>query len=117
MERWLTRVWYENAAGAALLQPLSWLYGALSGARRLAFRAGWLQTHKVNRPVIIVGNLTAGGTGKTPLAAWLALALTARGRNVAIVSRGYGSQAKEPRAVTSVSDWREVGDEPVLLHQ
>jgi tetraacyldisaccharide 4'-kinase len=117
MERWLTRVWYENAAGAALLQPLSWLYGAASAARRGAFRAGWLETHRVERPVIIVGNLTVGGTGKTPLVAWLAHALTAHGSRVGIVSRGYGSQADEPRVVTETSDWREVGDEPVLLQQ
>src|SRR5687767_4581409 len=117
MEQWLTRVWYENAAGAAWLQPLSWLYGAASAARRQAFRAGWLETHRVDRPVIIVGNLTVGGTGKTPLVAWLALALTARGWNVGIVSRGYGSHANGRRAVTDKSNWREVGDEPVLLQQ
>jgi tetraacyldisaccharide 4'-kinase len=66
----------------------------------------------------VVGNVTVGGTGKTPFVIWLANALAGRGYRVAIVTRGYGGNSKTwPREVTAQSDWREVGDEPVLLAQ
>jgi tetraacyldisaccharide 4'-kinase len=115
VEKWLLRMWYGNASGSAVLLPFTGLYGAITAVRRRAYRAGWLQTHRVGRPVIVVGNLTVGGTGKTPLVAWLSQRLVARGLKVAIVSRGYGSQARELQEVTASSDWRAVGDEPVLL--
>jgi tetraacyldisaccharide 4'-kinase len=67
--------------------------------------------------VVVVGNLTVGGTGKTPLVAWLAEKLTERGLKVGILSRGYGGSATTPRFVEPGTDWREVGDEPLLLRQ
>ena len=125
MEQRLTKLWYGDAAGAAGfrplswgLQPLSWLYSAVIGVRRSAYSRHWLATHRVGKPVIVVGNLTVGGTGKTPLVIWLARHLTGRGLKVGIVSRGYRSQAGEaPRLVSSASNWQDVGDEPLLLHR
>lgn len=116
MEQRLTKLWYRADAGPSLLQPLSWLYDAVIRVRRNAFSRGWLETHRVGRPVIVVGNLTVGGTGKTPLVIWLARQLTARGLKVGIVSRGYGSRSgEEPRLVSAESSWQEVGDEPLLV--
>jgi tetraacyldisaccharide 4'-kinase len=112
----LTDIWYRDDAGPPLLQPLSWLYDAVVRLRRSAFSHGWMATHRVGKPVIVVGNLTVGGTGKTPLTIWLAGQLSARGLKVGIVSRGYGSRAaKGPRLVSAESTWQEVGDEPLLL--
>ena len=111
MEQRLTKLWYRADAGPSLLQPLSWLYDAVVRVRRNAFSRGWLETHRVGRPMIVVGNLTVGGTGKTPLVIWLARQLTARGLKVGIVSRGYGSRSgEEPRLVSAESSWQEVGD-------
>ena len=116
MEQRLTKLWYRADAGPSLLQPLSWLYEAAIRLRRTAFSRGWLTTHRVGRPVIVVGNLTVGGTGKTPLVIWLARQLTARGLKVGIVSRGYGSRSgEEPRVVSAQSRWQDVGDEPLLV--
>lgn len=111
----LTQLWYGKARGAALLAPLAWLYGTLTGLRRQAFTLGLLREQGVGCPVVIVGNLVVGGTGKTPLVAWLARELQARGFTVGILSRGYGSSARMPRFVTATDSWEEVGDEPLLL--
>jgi tetraacyldisaccharide 4'-kinase len=111
----LERLWYADAAGPSLLAPLGWIYGALGAARRGAYRAGWLRPRRLARPVVVVGNLTVGGTGKTPLTIYLARELAAAGLKVGIVSRGYGRQGREARAVQADSDWRDVGDEPLLL--
>ncbi len=116
MEQWLTKLWYGDDAGFSWLQPLSWLYGAIVGLRRAAYSRGWLKVHRVGVPVVVVGNLTVGGTGKTPLVIWLASRLSEQGLRVGIVSRGYGSRPEaEPRLVSERSDWREVGDEPALI--
>ena len=111
----LSELWYGNASGAALLAPLAWIYGALIALRRLSYDRGLLRRHGVGCPVIVVGNLTVGGTGKTPLVAWLAQALVEQGYRVGIVARGYGSRARAPRLVAPHSSWHEVGDEPLLL--
>src|SRR5215470_9231277 len=115
MERALTGIWYGSSAAGAWLQPLAALYGAVAGVRRGLYASGILPSYRVARPVVVVGNLTVGGTGKTPLVAWLAEQLTAPGLPVGILSRGYGSSEREPRAVTPASDWHVVGDEPLLL--
>lgn len=102
-------------ASIALL-PLSWLYGAIVRARRAAYRLGWLRSQRVGAPVIVIGNITVGGVGKTPFTIWLASQLAARGLRVGIVLRGYGGGAREwPYDVTSATAPEEVGDEPVLL--
>src|ERR1700722_1778143 len=113
----LTQLWYGNASGAALLAPLAALYGVVTHLRRRAYERGLLRRHGVGSPVVVVGNLTVGGTGKTPLVAWLARVLQTRGYRVGIVSRGYGSRARAPQLVTAGATWQEVGDEPLWLAQ
>ena len=117
MERALNRIWYGGAPTSLLLLPLAWLYGAVMSVRRVFYELGWLPSYRVERPVVVVGNLTVGGTGKTPLVAWLAERLTERGLRVGIVSRGYGSASATPRVVEPNSRWQDVGDEPLLLRQ
>ena len=114
MQQRLTELWYAPAR-PSLLQPLGWLYAGVMRARRALYGAGLLRTVRTARPVIVVGNLTVGGTGKTPLTLWLAAALQGQGRRVGIVSRGYGRTERGVRSVSAASDWRAVGDEPVLL--
>jgi tetraacyldisaccharide 4'-kinase len=113
----LLRLWYERPGRPSALQPLSWLYGAATAARRTAYERGWLRAHPVGKPVIVIGNLTVGGTGKTPLTIWLATALRQRGIEVGLVSRGYGRRDGGVRVVASGSQWQEVGDEPLILHR
>jgi tetraacyldisaccharide 4'-kinase len=117
MEQWLTQLWYREPAGPSLLQPLAWLYALISRLRRYAYARGWLKTQRAGKPVIVVGNLTTGGTGKTPLVAWLAEQLSLSGLKVGIVSRGYGRSKRVPQVVHVESAWRDVGDEPLLLRQ
>jgi tetraacyldisaccharide 4'-kinase len=117
MERALTRLWYGNSGGGALLQPLAWAYGSAMALRRRAYARGLFASHRLARPVIVVGNLTVGGTGKTPLTVWLATSLRERGLKVGIVSRGYGRSETAPRSVEPEDDWRCVGDEPLLLRR
>ncbi len=114
----LQRYWYSNNLVALLLAPLGWLYCAITDLRRGAYCAGLLPTSKVSVPVIVVGNISVGGTGKTPLVAWLVEVLRAAGWSPGIVSRGYGGKADRwPQAVDADSDPAQVGDEPVLLAQ
>jgi tetraacyldisaccharide 4'-kinase len=115
MERWLSDLWYREHPAGSLLQPLATVYGALLAVRRQAYEAGWLRTGSAGKPLVVVGNLTVGGTGKTPLTLWLARELSAAGLKVGIVSRGYGRSDTVPRTVEPRSHWREVGDEPLIL--
>ncbi|MCC6870555.1 MAG: tetraacyldisaccharide 4'-kinase [Burkholderiales bacterium] len=113
----LVRDWYAPALTAltASLVPLSWLFGALAALRRAQYRRGWRRVERLPVPVIVVGNITVGGSGKTPLAAALAEALRDRGRRPGLVSRGYGGRAHGPRPAEIDSDPAEVGDEPLIL--
>jgi tetraacyldisaccharide 4'-kinase len=114
--RWLQDAWYGHGRGAWLLLPLSGMYWLVVSLRRSLYAAGLLRRERVPVPVIVVGNLTAGGTGKTPVCIWLAQALAARGFAPGIVSRGYGgSKSASPMRVDARSDPAIVGDEPVLL--
>ena len=110
--------WYGRSLLSTLLLPLSWLYCAVVRLRRLGLRLGWPRRQRLPVPVIVVGNLTVGGTGKTPLVLYLAELLLARGWTPAIITRGYGGQAESwPQRVGPRSDPRLVGDESVLLAQ
>ncbi|WP_018749127.1 tetraacyldisaccharide 4'-kinase [Chitiniphilus shinanonensis] len=112
----LDRLWYTPRHPLSLLlRPLSWLFGALAARRRARYRRDPTLSTRLPVPVLVVGNLSVGGTGKTPLTAWLARALVAHGRRPGIVSRGYGGAARQPVAVTPDSDPALVGDEPLLL--
>ena len=113
---WLHRAWYDNGRFAWVLLPLSALYWLVLALRRFLYDAGVFRTHRASAPVIIVGNITAGGTGKTPTVLWLVEALRERGFNPGIVSRGYGgSHSGTSMRVEQDSDATVVGDEPALL--
>lgn len=116
MYNWLHRTWYEGGAAWRVLLPLSGVYWMLLLARRLLYTLGLLRRKQVAAPVIIVGNITAGGTGKTPVTIWLASELRNRGFVPGIASRGYGgSKSDTSMRVDSASDPAVVGDEPVLI--
>ena len=118
MQERLTRLWYgETARATPLLTGLSWVYAGVTVARSTAYAAGWFRSYQAGKPVVVVGNLTVGGTGKTPLVAWLAQRLSAHGLRVGLVSRGYGRSFDTPQLVEPDSSWREVGDEPLLLRR
>ena len=110
------RIWYGESPIYWLLLPLSMLFAALIGFRRFVYRHGILRASCVGVPVIVVGNITAGGTGKTPVTIWLARALSKSGRSPGIVSRGYrGNVGARPVCVRPDSDPAIVGDEAILL--
>jgi tetraacyldisaccharide 4'-kinase len=112
----LNSIWYGNNPLRWLLWPVSLVYLTLSRLRRFLYAKGWLETIDSPVPVIVVGNVSVGGTGKTPFVIWLAGELKQRGRRVGIVTRGYRGKGREwPRVVAPDSDPDEVGDEPVLL--
>jgi tetraacyldisaccharide 4'-kinase len=113
--RWLERVWYEGAPSGAWLIPFGWIFGALTGLRRGLYGSGMLPSYGVDVPVIVVGNITVGGTGKTPLVIWLVEELRRRGFRPGVVSRGFGGTAVGPMLVAPSMDAREVGDEPLLI--
>ncbi len=108
--------WYSGSSWIRLLTPFSWLFRWAADRRRLAYLAGRKPVWRAPVPVIVVGNITAGGTGKTPLVIWLVAYLRALGHTPGIVSRGHGGSANaQPLWVTSASDPLRAGDEPVLL--
>jgi len=114
--RWIHRVWYEGAVSGWLLLPLSGVYWLILKLRALLFRCGVYRSYAAHVPVIVVGNITAGGTGKTPTVIWLVIELRARGFTPGIISRGYGgSKSGSSMRVDASSDPAVVGDEPVLL--
>ena len=104
------RHWRRRGLLAWLLWPASLVFGLLVLLRRLFTRG-----RRAGVPVIVVGNLTVGGSGKTPLVLWIAEHLRANGWHPAIVSRGYGGKMRSPKAVTLISEPSEVGDEPMIL--
>jgi tetraacyldisaccharide 4'-kinase len=107
--------WYRRGALARLLWPASLAFGAAVALRRLLYRLRLLPSGRAGVPVVVVGNLVAGGSGKTPLVLWLAEFLSARGRKPGIVSRGYGGSLAGPGEAGIASDPAVVGDEPMLL--
>ncbi len=116
--RWIHDVWYQDAVGGWILLPLAWLYAAALGVRSVLYRCKMLKQESASVPVVVVGNITAGGTGKTPTVLWLVNALKERGYKPGIVSRGYGgSHSGTSMRVDADSSPSVVGDEPVLLAQ
>lgn len=116
IERRLSEAWYEGAPPPAWARALEPLYAGIICLRRLAYRRGWRVSAHPGRPVIVIGNLTAGGTGKTPLAQWLVGELTRRGAAPAVVSRGYGgAEPRQPHRVAMDDPPELVGDEPLLI--
>lgn len=111
----LEHYWQQHNALSVALLPLSWLFCFAAALRRAAYRAGWFKTHRLSVPIIIVGNITVGGTGKTPLVIRLVEFLRAQGYRPGVVSRGYGGSAHIPQIVGPESDTCEAGDEAVLM--
>ena len=107
--------WASRGFIAWLLWPASLVFGLVAALRRTAYRLGILKRHQAGLPVIVVGNITAGGTGKTPLVLWIAELLRHKGYTPGIVSRGYGARVDAPREATIASNPAEVGDEPIVL--
>jgi tetraacyldisaccharide 4'-kinase len=112
----LQAAWLRRGPLACALWPLSLLYAALFALRGLPYRLGWSQSERVPVPVIVVGNVIAGGAGKTPVVMAVVRHLQARGLRVGVVSRGYGRRTDDCREVIDGSDPRDVGDEPALIH-
>jgi len=112
----LEQHWYRRSWLAIVLWPLSQLFVLLAWLRRIFFRWGWLKSRRLPVPLVVVGNISVGGTGKTPLVVALAAELQQAGYRVGIISRGYGGQASEwPQSVTADSEAAWVGDEPLLI--
>jgi tetraacyldisaccharide 4'-kinase len=116
MRSWLLRRWYEGTPPLAL-RPLATLYGLVMRMRRAAYERGWCHSRHPGVPVIIVGNLTVGGTGKTPLVLWLVHALLDAGQRPGVVLRGYGGTVRDARLVSAAAVAAQVGDEAVLIQQ
>jgi tetraacyldisaccharide 4'-kinase len=112
----LDRHWYRLSWLSLLLLPFAAAFGSMVALRRALFRAGILASHRMPVPVIVVGNITVGGTGKTPLVLWLCDFLRSQGYVPGIVSRGYGGRG-QTMAVRPDTAADVAGDEPVLLAQ
>ncbi len=116
LETRLQRIWYTDHLLGRLLRPLAWLYSLVIYLRKQAYKSGLLSSQRMSVPVIIVGNITVGGTGKTPMVIWLYHFLKRHHYRPGIVSRGYGGRATlYPQQVRADSDPAMVGDEPVVL--
>jgi tetraacyldisaccharide 4'-kinase len=115
IESVLAREWLRRGGLASALWPVSLLFRALVGLRRRLYAAGVLKAHRVGKPVIVVGNIFIGGTGKTPFTIWLVQTLQQAGFKPGVISRGYLSEAEKPLSVSSVSNPQQAGDEPVLI--
>jgi tetraacyldisaccharide 4'-kinase len=105
-----------SAISLALL-PLAWLYTLLSALHRGAYAVGWLKTHKAPVPLVVVGNLVAGGAGKTPTVIALVQSLRSQGWTPGVIARGYGAGVRSTQLLTLVSPAELVGDEPLLIHR
>ncbi len=116
--RWLTALWAgpQPALAARLLQPLSWVYAGLAWLHQAAYRSGLRQRHTAPVPLLVVGNLVAGGAGKTPTVIALVDLLRQQGWTPGVVSRGHGRQGRAVVVLSRSSAAADVGDEPLLIH-
>ncbi|TDS87882.1 lipid-A-disaccharide kinase [Rahnella sp. BIGb0236] len=114
----IERIWSGKSPLYLLLLPLSWLYGLVSSVICYSYKAGLKKSWRASVPVVVVGNLTAGGNGKTPVVIWLVETLQQHGFRVGVVSRGYGGKAEHyPLLLTEATPTTQAGDEPVLIFQ
>lgn len=107
--------WQKNGVAAKALSPLSGFYGWLSQRRRQAYQQGRRWVTWPPAPVIVIGNISVGGTGKTPLVIWMAERAEKLGYRPGVILRGYGGKLRQPTLVTALSDPADVGDEAVLI--
>ena len=118
LSEWLQSVWYQKKAGGHWLLPVSWIFQQVSRLRRCCYKIGLFNVERLPVPIIIIGNISVGGTGKTPLIIWLAGFLQKAGFKPGIISRGYGGQARQwPQRVDAESDAGQVGDEALVIFQ
>jgi tetraacyldisaccharide 4'-kinase len=117
LEHGLTHVWRRRGPVAWLLWPISLVYGALIALRQALFRGRWLPVRRCPVPVLVVGNVLAGGAGKTPVVMALVRHLQASGLRVGVISRGYGRRGSGCLEVQADSPAHEVGDEPALIRR
>ncbi|MDI1310260.1 MAG: tetraacyldisaccharide 4'-kinase [Methylotenera sp.] len=115
MNNWFQKQWSTYSLWHILLIPLSWIFLVVISVRKTLYKVGWLKSTGLSVPVIVVGNVTVGGTGKTPFVIWLAEQLQLAGYKPGIISRGYGGKSKLATPVFANSDPQLVGDEPVLI--
>jgi tetraacyldisaccharide 4'-kinase len=115
VQSWFNNIWYERAAPPWWLVPPSVAYGAIAGARRFSYAHRLFRSVRMPCPVVVVGNLSVGGTGKTPLVCWLVAHLTECGYKAGVVTRGYGGSSRDVRRISAADDPRMVGDESILL--
>ncbi|MCG1038434.1 tetraacyldisaccharide 4'-kinase [Burkholderia sp. b14] len=114
-EPMFSREWQRRGVLAYTLWPLSQLFAAVCALRRLAYARGWCKTWRISVPVVVVGNVTVGGTGKTPTVIALIEALRDAGFTPGVVSRGYGARIVRPTAVSPAASPALAGDEPLLI--
>jgi len=113
----LDHYWYDNNIVAWFLWPLSLLFRVLVWVRFKAYQSGLFQSFKAAKPVVVIGNISVGGTGKTPLIIELSKLLASLGYKVGIISRGYGGTGPWPHQLNNASKAEQSGDEPVQLYQ
>jgi tetraacyldisaccharide 4'-kinase len=116
LQQWVQNNWQQKNSIFAILKPLSWLFGGVVKLRQTAYKRGWVESLGVDLPVIVVGNISVGGTGKTPVVMWLAQQLKAQGYRPGIISRGFGGSG-QIQTVLPTSTAKTVGDEPLMIAQ
>jgi tetraacyldisaccharide 4'-kinase len=115
LRRFVEARWYSDAGPFPPFLPLAWIYGCIVRLRRFLFERGFFSRPVLYAPVIVVGNINVGGTGKTPVVSWLAEKLLSEGYRPGIVSRGYGGREHKLPIIVKSEDPALYGDEPVLL--
>ena len=114
--QWIIKVWYQGSNWKYFLKPLSWIYYAFISLRIILYKKGLMKIQRSNYPIIIVGNITVGGTGKTPITIWLANHFIDMGYRPAILTRGYkGKIGDIPIEVSKESNPERVGDEAIMI--
>ena len=114
---WLVSTWYGTSGRGRWLLPASWLFGALTRLRRSLYDRGWLGSYRSRRVVVIVGNLTVGGAGKTPFVIWLAGELARRGLSVGVAMRGYKGAGGPARRLGDADSAAAAGDEALMIRR
>ena len=116
IETTVTRAWQRQAIWLWLLLPISWLYGLITMLRRQAYKIGLLASYRAPIPIMVIGNISVGGSGKTPLIIALVNELQSRGVKVGVISRGYGGDTSQMPALVNIDSLPNiVGDEPCLI--
>ena len=115
VQSWFNRIWYDRGVPPWWLLPLSLAYGAVAASRRYLYAARLRKSTRMPLPVVVVGNLSVGGTGKTPLVCWLVGRLTDLGFKPGVVTRGSGGSSGSVRLIGAADDPQIVGDESLLL--